>query len=269
MKKHFKIIVFLLVFGFLNAQEKPIGTVYFEFDKFTLHEKDVQIIIDFIKKIDTTKIESIQIYGYCDDRGNNDYNYELSENRVKTVREILTSNGFNKNKIVIIEGKGRVVLKKDTVENLTETRSKNRRVDLILVKKNSFGMGMYNSFQKNHLVGDRIFFENILFALGSSKLTEQSKQELDRIVLELQKHKTMEFEIRGHVCCTPSYYDDAIDKDSKERKLSLNRAKAVYRYLLSKDINGSRMSYSGRGNKYSLGKGDELDRRVEFFISKI
>ncbi len=269
MKKHLKTILFLFFLGSLMAQEKSIETVYFEFDKYTLYEKDAQIIVDFIKKIDTTKIESIQIYGYCDDRGDNDYNYQLSENRVKTVREILTSNGFNKNKIVIIEGKGRVVLKKDTVENLTETRSKNRRVDLILVKKNSFGKGMYNSFQKKHLVGDRIFFETILFSLGSSKLTEKSKQELDKIVLELQKHKTMEFEIRGHVCCTPSYYDDAIDKDSKERKLSLNRAKAVYRYLLSKDINGSRMSYSGRGNKYSLGKGDELDRRVEFFISKI
>ena len=161
MVKYFN-IGFLLWFGCLFAQEKTIETVYFEFDRYALHEKQEQIVVDFIKTIDTTKIESIQIYGYCDDRGDNDYNYELSKNRVETVQKILTNNGFNKNKIVIIEGKGRVVIKKDTVENLNETRSKNRRVDLILVKKNSFGKGIYNSFQKKHTVGDRIFLENIL-----------------------------------------------------------------------------------------------------------
>lgn len=193
----------------------------------------------------------------------------MSKNRVETVQKILTNNGFNKNKIVIIEGKGRVVIKKDTVENLNETRSKNRRVDLILVKKNSFGKGIYNSFQKKHTVGDRIFLENILFVMGSSKLTTKSKEELDKIAVQLQKDKTMEFEIRGHVCCTPSYYNDAIDKETKERKLSLNRAKTVYRYLLSKNINSLRMNYKGCGNQFPLGKGDALDRRVEFLISKI
>ncbi|WP_348811946.1 OmpA family protein [Flavobacterium maritimum] len=268
MPKYFNIIAFLF-FGYLSAQEKPVETVYFEFDKYALNKEQSQIVADFIKKVDTSKIESIQIYGYCDDRGENDYNYELSENRVKTVQHILTNNGFNKNKIVIIEGKGRVILKKDTVENLTETRSKNRRVDLILVKKNSYGKGIYNSFQKKHHVGDRIFLENILFMMGSSKLTSQSKIELDKIVTELQQHKTLEFEIRGHVCCTPSYYEDAIDKDTKERKLSFNRARTVYRYLISKNISGHRMTYKGCGNKFPLGKGEALDRRVEFLISKI
>ncbi|MNQ06952.1 Photosystem I chlorophyll a apoprotein [compost metagenome] len=268
MSKYFNIIVFLF-FGYLSAQEKSVETVYFEFDKYSLNKEQSQVVVDFVKKADTSKIESIQIYGYCDDRGENDYNYELSENRVKTVQEILTNNGFNKNKIVIIEGKGRVILKKDTVENLAETRSKNRRVDLILVKKNSYGKGIYNSFQKKHRVGDRIFLENILFAMGSSKLTSQSKIELDKIAIELQKHKTLEFEIRGHVCCTPSYYEDAIDKDTKERKLSLNRARTVYRYLTSKSISAHRMTYKGYGNKFPLGRGDALDRRVEFLISKI
>jgi outer membrane protein OmpA-like peptidoglycan-associated protein len=64
------------------------------------------MIWDFVLQSDTTQIESIQIYGYCDDRGDNDYNYKLSEKRVNTVQKILMVNGFNKNKIVIIEGKG-------------------------------------------------------------------------------------------------------------------------------------------------------------------
>lgn len=259
----------LLFFGYLTAQEKPVETVYFEFDKHTLDHRQEQTIVDFIKKADTTKIESIQIYGYCDDRGDNDYNYKLSQKRVGTVQDVLISNCFNKNKIVIIEGKGRVILKKDTVENLAETRSKNRRVDLIFVKKNSFGKGIYNSFQEKHSVGDRIFLENILFAMGSSELLSQSKSELDKCTKILQKNLHLKFEIRGNVCCTPKEYDDAIDRKTRERDLSLNRARTVYKYLLTKNINPQRMSYKGCGNKYPLGKGQALDRRVEFYILKI
>lgn len=262
-------IVFLLCFSSLFAQIKTAETVYFEFDKYNLQSDQVQSIVNFVKKIDTTKIESIQIYGYCDDRGNNDYNYKLSNDRVKTVQDILTFNGFNKNKIVIIEGKGRVILKNDPFENLTETRSKNRRVDLFLVKKNSFGKGIYNAFQDNHKVGDRVYLETILFPMGSSKLSEQSKMELDKISKILQNKKNLQFEIKGHVCCTPSYYDDAIDKDTNERKLSLNRAKSVYKYIISKGINSLRMKYIGCGNKFPTGLGEALDRRVEFLILKI
>jgi outer membrane protein OmpA-like peptidoglycan-associated protein len=268
MKKFFKIIP-LFFFGYLSAQNKRSETVYFDFDKYALHNQQILRILDFIKKADTSKIESIQIYGYCDDRGNNDYNYKLSQKRVNTVQKILLSSGFNKNKIVLIEGKGRVILKTDTVEDLTEVRSKNRRVDLIFVKKNSFGKGIYSSFQENHNVGDRIFLENILFTLGSSELPMQLKQELDLIATILQKHPTLQFEIRGHVCCTPTEFSDAIDQKTNQRELSSNRARNVYKYLLSKKIDPKRMTYKGCGNKFPLGKGERLDRRVEFLILKI
>lgn len=268
MHKYFKIILFLF-FGHLSAQQKPVQTVYFDFDKYDLNDHQIKTIIDFAKKSDTTKIESIQIYGYCDDRGDNDYNFELSTNRVKTVQDILTSNGFNKNKIVVIEGKGRVILNKDSEGNINETRSENRRVDLFMVKKNSFGKGIYNSFQEKHKVGDRVYLENILFALGSSTLPLESKKELDKIAAILQKNQKLEFEIRGHVCCTPSYYTDAIDEFTHERKLSFNRARNVYLYLISKKISPQRMTYKGCGNKFPLSKGAALDRRVEFIILKI
>lgn len=268
MLKSILIAVFF-AFGALYAQEKKIGTVYFEFDKYNIDAVQNQMVVDFIRQIDTTIVESIQIYGYCDDRGNNDYNLKLSENRVNAVRSILVANGFNKNKIVIIEGKGRVLLDQYSGGSLDDIRSKNRRVDLLIVKKNSFGKGIYTSFQDKHEVGDRIYLENIFFELGSSTLTLSSQKELDKIVAILQKNREIEFEIRGHVCCTPDYYKDAIDRVTKERKLSLNRAKNVFRYLISKNISSLRMVYKGLGNQFPLGKGDEFDRRVEFLITKI
>lgn len=127
--------LFLLFIYNLWAQQKPIETIYFDFDKYILNNQQIKVITDFAKNIDTTKIESIQIYGYCDDRGNDEYNYRLSRDRANTVQKILVSTGFNKSRIIILEGKGRVIIRSDTVENLHETRSKNRRVDLIAVKK--------------------------------------------------------------------------------------------------------------------------------------
>jgi outer membrane protein OmpA-like peptidoglycan-associated protein len=267
MKRTISILA-LLFLSYLQAQEKPVETVYFAFDKYYLNKKQIQNIVIFTKNIDTSIVESIQIYGYCDDRGPNDYNYKLSQKRVYTVHNILTKNGYHKSRITIFEGKGRVLLKKNDVQNVSKTRSKNRRVDLFIVKKNSFGNNIYNSFQDNHQVGDRIYLHTILFELGSSKLTLKSRRELDKIAMLLQKQKTLEFEIKGHVCCTSNLYLDALDKETNTHNLSLNRAKTVYNYLQDKGINRLRMKYSGKGNKYPLGQGDMMDRRVEFYISK-
>ncbi|KQB41267.1 OmpA family protein [Flavobacterium aquidurense] len=262
--------IFLFILYNLSAQQNTIETIYFEFDKFDLTPRQTEVVTCFIKDIDSSKVESIEIYGYCDDRGNDEYNFRLSNNRAKTIQKLLVSAGFNnQTKIIIIEGKGRVRIKADTVENLHETRSRNRRVDLIVVKKNNLGKGIYNSFSNKIKVGDKVFLENILFNLGSSKLTSIAKKELDKVVVILEKQKNMHFEIRGHVCCTPPIYSDGIDKDTKERKLSRNRAKTVFNYLSSKKISKNRMTYRGCGNKYPLGKGDALDRRVEFLITKL
>lgn len=266
-----KICKVLLLFFTLNlsAQQKPFETIFFDFDKFDLTEQQTGVVANFIKKIDTSKVESIQIYGYCDDRGDDDYNFRLSKNRVNTIQNLLVSKGFNQSKIIILEGKGRVVLRPDTVENLNATRSKNRRVDLIVVNKNSFGKGVHNSFKNKLKVGDKVYLDNILFNIGSSKLTHNSKKELDKIATVLQQKKNIQFEIRGHVCCTPEIYGDGIDRETKERRLSWNRAKTVFKYLLSKKISSGRMTFQGCGNKYPLGKGDNYDRRVEFCITQI
>lgn len=262
--------LFLFFIYNLSAQQKPIETIYFEFDKFDLTPKQTENVINFIKKIDSSKVESIQIYGYCDDRGNDEYNFRLSNNRANTIQNLLVLQGFNQSKIVILEGKGRIVVRADTIENLHETRSKNRRVDLIVVKRNSFGKGIRNSFTSDKIkVGDKIFLESILFEIGSSKLTSSSKKELDKVASILTNKKNLKFEIRGHVCCTPDIYSDGIDRATNERRLSWNRAKTVFYYLSSKKISKNRMTYQGCGNKFPLGKGDNLDRRVEFLITDI
>ena len=90
----------LLIFGFIHAQEEAVKSVYFEFDKFSLDDKQSKEVIDFIKNTDSTRIESIQIFGYTDDVGKDAYNFKLSTNRANTIQTKLTQSGI-KNKIIV------------------------------------------------------------------------------------------------------------------------------------------------------------------------
>ena len=263
MKRGYQILLFLS-FGFLSAQENAAQSVYFEFDKFSLDKTQTKTIIELVNSPDFLQFGAIQIYGYCDDRGSADYNDKLSKKRVSTVQEILLSKGISHNKIFICEGKGSVPLDKNLVKNLQKMRDGNRRVDLVFIKINT-----YPFFPAKPKVGDVIILERISFEMGSSILSLKAKKELDITAVLLSKHKSLQFEIKGHVCCTSSKYSDAIDKESLERNLSTNRAKAVFMYLRSTGISPYRMSYKGYGNRFPLGKGDALDRRVEFLITKL
>jgi outer membrane protein OmpA-like peptidoglycan-associated protein len=262
----------LLFFGFLQAQEEVVHSVYFDFDKSVLNEKQVGEVIAYIKNTDSTRIESIEIFGYTDDIGKEAYNFKLSTKRAAVIQDKFIEGGIKSKIIVTIEGKGRILIDDDVVENLPEKRSKNRRVDVVLNLKELPKIqiaGYYNSLQKKHVIGDHIYLDNILFERGSSKLTYKSKTELDKISRLILKYKNLEFEIQGHVCCTPPYQKEAIDKDTKKRHLSINRAQSVYKYLIFKKVNKLRMSFKGYGNTVPLGKGTEYDRRVELVITKI
>jgi outer membrane protein OmpA-like peptidoglycan-associated protein len=271
MLRFLKILPFLFL-GFVHAQEEVVQSVYFEFDKYSLDEKQGKDIVDFIKNTDSTRIESIQIYGYTDDIGKDAYNFKLSTNRANTIQSQLIENGVKNKIIVTIEGKGRILIDDDIVENLPEKRSKNRRVDVVLNLKELPKLempGFYSMIQKNHIVGDHIYLENILFDKGSSKLSLKAKAELDRVALLLVRYKNIEFEVQGHVCCTPMNQKDAIDKDTRKRHLSINRAESVYKYLAFRRVSKNRMKFKGYGNSVPLGKNTQYDRRVELVITKI
>jgi outer membrane protein OmpA-like peptidoglycan-associated protein len=262
----------LLFIGILQAQEEVVHSVYFEFDKFSLKQEQLKGVVGFIREADSTRIESIEIFGYCDDRGKDAYNFVLSQKRANTIQQEFIKNGIKNKVIVTIEGKGRIMIDDDIVENIPEVRSKNRRVDVVLNLKPLPKIqlpGYYNTIQKNHVVGDHIYLDNLLFDRGSSILTNKSKSDLTKLAKLLLRNKNIQFEIQGHVCCTPSYHKEAIDRHTGKRKLSHNRAESVYKYLLLKKIPKNRMTFKGYGNTVPLGKGPEYDRRVELVITKV
>lgn len=272
MFRPFYILIVLFAFSFASAQEEIVNSVYFEFDKYNLDEKQANTVVNFIKTIDSTRIESVQIFGYCDDRGKDSYNFKLSINRASVIQKKLIASGIKNKIIVTIEGKGRVLIDDDIIENLPEVRSKNRRVDVVINMKPLPKIqmpGLFDMVQKKHVVGDRIFLGDVIFEKGSSKLNVKAKNDLEKMAKALLKYKTLQFEIQGHVCCTPPYHKEAIDRDTKKRQLSSNRAKTVYNFFITKKIDKIRMTHKGYGNAQPLGKEPQYDRRVELVITKI
>lgn len=270
-----KLVTFfsLFIIFLVHAQEETVHSIYFDTDVSELKPLQSEAVVEFLKLIDTTRLESISIFGYCDDVGKVDYNYKLSQKRANGVKDMLIKKGIKLKIIVTIEGKGKVMIDEDLEENVPEARSKNRRVDVVLnfkplVIEELNIPGIYKTIRKDAVEGDRVYLENVLFEKGSSSLTFASKKELDKIVLLLKRYPKICIEIQGHVCCTPYFQKEAIDRQTKKRELSVNRAKRVYRYFQEKGISITRMTYKGFGNTQPLGKDVQFDRRVELIITK-
>ena len=111
--------------------------------------------------------------------------------------------------------------------------------------------------------GKPIILNNVNFAIGSSKLNEISKAELNRLVEFLKENAKFKIALYGHT--------DNLGEKEFNIQLSLRRTIAVKDYLLSKGINSGRITFKGFGEKKpiasnSTSSGRLLNRRVEFVI---
>ncbi len=95
MIKHGFAFFLLFISISLFAQEEMVQSIYFDTNKSDVDLKQTTQMVDFIKKIDSTRIESIQIFGYCDDVGKDDYNRKLSTERANKVKSKIIDNGIN------------------------------------------------------------------------------------------------------------------------------------------------------------------------------
>lgn len=114
--------------------------------------------------------------------------------------------------------------------------------------------------------GATIRLNNIFFDTGKFNLRKQSLRELDRLVKLLNENPNMKIEVSGHT--------DDVGTDESNLVLSRNRAKAVYDYLVSKNIVAARLTSKGYGEtKPQLpntnAENRQVNRRVEFTITEI
>jgi len=257
-----------------HAQTGNSHVVYFETGKYEVPEIEANRLVLFIQGLKNIKIERIAIYGFCDDRGSNSYNLVLSQNRADAIKKIFSGFGVDDNLISNVDGKGEVLLRVISSDNLNIIRGLNRKVEINVVYKITDKKEVvkeekeYQFLNEDLKVGDKITLKNILFETGYSYIIKESVPILEMMAVALRERNDIYFTIEGHVCCTKNARD-AVDRKTGKRNLSLARAKYIYDYLVKKGVKRTRMRYVGLKNKYPLGKAMKYDKRVEIKITSI
>ncbi len=256
MQKSIFISFFLLSVSVFSQSEHQLS-VFFETDQAILLENEQKKIDSILHQLNVTDIYEITLSGFCDDRADENYNFELSNKRAENVKYFFDAYLRNKRIKFLSNGKGEIPL--DSIENIVEQRKLNRKVEIIIVTLPNTNLNQILVAN----VGDKIILENVYFEINRHKFTRNSYAKLDSLATFFKENPSIKFHILGHVCCRKIGSPDAIDDDTGKRGLSENRAKAVYDYFARRGIAKERMKYFGMKADFPLSKGDELDRRVE------
>ncbi|MDX2195981.1 MAG: OmpA family protein [Cytophagales bacterium] len=111
--------------------------------------------------------------------------------------------------------------------------------------------------------GQKIVLKNVFYEKGKTTLSPKSFHEIDALVQFLQINTNLKIEISGH---TDNYGTPAVNK-----KISTDRAKSVYDYLVKKGIPADKLKYAGYGSEKPIANnkteyGRQKNRRTEFEI---
>jgi len=106
--------------------------------------------------------------------------------------------------------------------------------------------------------------KNIQFGLNSSQLQQVSLIELDKLLQMMNDNPNIKVQINGHT--------DNSGTEQHNTQLSLDRAKTVADYLISKGIDAKRLTWKGYGSSKpvadnSTEQGRALNRRTEFTVT--
>ncbi len=286
----------LLINGFItihSSAQSLSSSLYFDTDQPGLSAGQQAKLRTFLKSLDTVKVMQLSVTTYCDDRGSDAYNQSLSMKRAEFMKQAISA--ALPGAPVEADGKGEVAL--TNTADPDATRSLNRRADILVTytlnqqtpapkppaqavateeKKTSPSPHAITAtaekkepiISDKQKVGDKITLENILFSGGRHILLPESYASLENLKDLLLEKKKYHIMILGHICCIRSG-EDGMDFDTGIQNLSVERAKAVYNYLVQNGVSPGRLSYKGMRANYPTGKGDREDRRVEIEITKI
>jgi outer membrane protein OmpA-like peptidoglycan-associated protein/Tol biopolymer transport system component len=114
--------------------------------------------------------------------------------------------------------------------------------------------------------GADVVLKNIFFDTNKFELLPVSVTELTSLLQLLETNRNLAIEIQGHT--------DNVGNAADNQKLSVQRAKSVYDYLISKNIEAVRLSFKGFGATKPIASNDtaagkQQNRRTSFVITKV
>jgi len=289
--KCWQFIPFLFLCNNLFAQQKnDTFSVYFDLDVQELNVKAIKKIdsLILVKKINLQK--QTAIIGYADYLATDEYNLELSHNRAENVKNKLVAAGLKPTYITLLIGKGEVK-RSDTIRKEKGVPT-DRRVDIVLLnkplppRKISDTVVVMHPKNKNAIPpssddpnfdiddipkGKTFILKNIYFPMGRHFPKQNSLEELNKLLESLKENTNLIIQIEGHVCCVTNVAD-AMDLDSHQLDLSVNRARFIFEYLVTRGISAYRLTYVGFGRSKPIIEDEQtaeeaaVNRRVEIRI---
>lgn len=146
------------------------------------------------------------------------------------------------------------------------------RTDNISTKGLKVSQNFYADFEVEKIIINKpIVLENIYYDFDKWNIREDAAIELNKLVKLLKDNPTIEIEMGSHTDCRGS--------DAYNMVLSDKRALSAVRYLISKGISPSRLTWKGYGETVPLNKcvngvkcteeEHQLNRRTEFKVTKM
>jgi outer membrane protein OmpA-like peptidoglycan-associated protein len=255
--------------------------VHFAFNRSEITTQAAARLDSILELIQVRKMQMVKLFGHCDFKGSYKYNDSLSQARILSVKEYLGGKGIAS---AIFKNESAYGERKPLAHgNSDEARAINRRVELIIesiAEKRVIapplpvtGKPTLSQIMKDTTLktGVNLVLENLNFVGGRHQLLPESLGILDELLYALQENPTVTIEIQGYVCCTFGG-QDGYDWDLGTNDLSVQRAKAIYNFLIEKGINADRLRYQGYGGTRKLFPYEEdeyqrsRNRRVELKI---
>lgn len=281
-------MLFILLCWMMKAPAQNVDSlfVFFDFDKHLLNTSAISIL----KKLDSTSssIQKIYIEAHTDQLGSVSYNDALSTKRLQAIEEYLTKTLKIPSELIIQKNAygEKQLLYIQTSENFRKWNRRGLIVVEYLTQKNKQVVppntpAPPNTTTLKELIkdssvqeGTQIVLQNLNFYGGRHVLLPESKPVLLELLEVMRTYPSLIIEIHGHICCGGNSTSDGLDLDTGEMRLSFNRAKAVYLYLIEHGIDANRMSFKGFGHQFPLVRNEVTDedktanRRVEIKIIK-
>ena len=113
------------------GQVVRLNNVFFDFDKWDLRPESFVELDRVVTLLQENPAIEIEMSAHTDSKGSDDYNFTLSDNRAKSVKEYIISKGIAVNRIVS-QGYGET--KPEVPNDTDENRQLNRRVEFKILK---------------------------------------------------------------------------------------------------------------------------------------
>ena len=286
----FIVLLTFFLIGFTFAQSSDTLLIYYSIDSIGVEWEFQNDIRNYLKK----DVQEIKINSYTDFLGTFAHNQQLSQKRANLVKKYILSQDVPAS--AITECKGNGVHQFSSYENRRnpddrgilqhrvskvvfiykeEPEVKEIVEEEIVVEEDTVEEVVIPIFanltEENLIVGENIVLENIIFEGGTPYFKPESENALRQLYLAMKNNPTLVIEIQGHICCQDDGLD-GWDRVNQNNFLSVNRAEAVYDYLIKYGIEAERMSYVGFGSSNKLypeernAFEENHNRRVEILI---